>query len=65
MGELLTQKEAARYLGVSVRYLQQRAEVRRTLLPGHGPTRRPLIRYRRADLDAWVQAVNDPKRRIA
>ena len=61
--ELLRQPEAAEYLGVSVRYLRQRTDVPVILLPGHGDKGRPLLRYRRRDLDAWIETVNNPRSR--
>lgn len=53
MGQLLTTKEAARYLRVSERQLKQ------LRAGGFGPDySRPshrVIRYRTEDLDAWVE----------
>ena len=57
----LRQKEAARYLGISVRYFRDHVQARPFELPGRG-TRRVLV-WRPADLDAWVTRVCDPKSR--
>ena len=52
-GALLTTKEAAYFLGVTTRYLENRRCV------GGGPQyvhiSARMIRYRRADLDRWIQ----------
>lgn len=52
---LWTQPEAAAYLGVSARYLRE-SGCPKVLLPGNGPKGQPIVRYRPADVDAWVQA---------
>jgi hypothetical protein len=57
----LKQPDAARYLGVSVRYFQQHVDVRPKELPGRG--RRPLLLWSVAELDAWVNRVSNPKTR--
>jgi hypothetical protein len=54
---LLRQKDAAAYLGVSVRYLRARKDIKTTTIPSVEGTR-PLLRYRVADLDAWVNHYN-------
>jgi predicted DNA-binding transcriptional regulator AlpA len=61
--ELLRQPEAAEYLGVSTRYLRYRSDIPVVLLPGHGEKGRPLLRYRRRDLDTWIERVNNPRSR--
>ena len=43
---MLTQREAAKLLQVSVAYLRASA-CPKYLLPGNGPRRKPLVRYRR------------------
>ena len=48
---VLTQKEAATLLRVSVSYLRQ-SDCPKLLLPGRG--KRPLVRYYRIDLLAWA-----------
>jgi helix-turn-helix protein len=48
----LTQKEAAAYVRVSVGYLRNSSCPKVLLPPGRG--RRPLVRYRRDDLDHWM-----------
>lgn len=48
----LTQKEAAATLRVSVAWLRA-SECPKVLLPGNGPKRRPLVRYRMSDIQAW------------
>lgn len=52
---LWTQREAARYLNVSARYLRE-SGCPKVLLPGNGPKGQPLVRYRPADVEAWLQA---------
>ncbi len=49
----LTQKAAARLLGVSVSFLRS-SSAPRVMLPGNGPGGRPLLRYDRAALLAWA-----------
>jgi hypothetical protein len=49
----LTQKAAARLLGVSVSWLRC-STAPRVLLPGNGAGGRPLLRYDRAALLAWA-----------
>lgn len=57
----LRQKDAARYLGISVRYFRDHVDVRPRELPGRG--RKRVLIYKPADLDAWVERVSDPKNR--
>lgn len=52
---LVTQKEAAAYLGVSVSYLRA-SSCPKVLLPGTGPRGKPMVRYRVRDLDQWADA---------
>jgi hypothetical protein len=52
---LWTQPEAAAYLGVSARYLRE-SGCPKVLLPGNGPKGQPLVRYRPADVEAWLTA---------
>jgi len=52
---LWTQQQAADYLGVSTRYLRA-SGCPKVLLPGNGPKEQPLVRYRPADVEAWLQA---------
>lgn len=49
----LTQREAAQYLRVSASYIRS-SDCPKVLLP---PTRgrRPLVRYLKTDLDAWMR----------
>jgi hypothetical protein len=56
---LMTQKEAAAMLRVSVAYLRA-SDCPKVLLPGNGPARKPLVRYRRADVERWLE-----RRRVA
>ena len=49
----LTQKAAARLLGVSVSFLRA-SSCPKALLPGNGPKGRFLLRYDRAALLAWA-----------
>jgi hypothetical protein len=51
----LTQREAADLLRVSVSYLRA-SNCPKHLLPGNGPKRRDLVRYRRDELLAWGSA---------
>jgi hypothetical protein len=53
--ELLTQKEAAALLRVSVAYLRASA-CPKLLLPGGGAKQKPLVRYLRSDVLAWAAA---------
>lgn len=64
MGPYLTQKEAAAYLRVSVAYLRA-SSCRKVLFEGHGAKGRPMVRYRRADLDEWAARRLDPQLRSA
>lgn len=50
---VLTQREAAHLARVSVSYLRA-SRCPKILLPGRG--RRPMVRYRRADVLAWLDA---------
>ena len=52
-GCFLTQREAAVLARVSVSYLRA-SRCPKILLPGRG--RRPMVRYSRADVVAWLQA---------
>lgn len=49
----LTQREAAQYLRVSIAYIRN-SDCPKVLLPS-GRGRRPLVRYLKTDLDAWMQ----------
>ncbi len=57
----MTRREAASYLGVSVRFLEANTSIHKSNLAGPA-SRRPTWRYKRSDLDAWAaerkQAVN-------
>ncbi len=57
----LKRPDAARYLGVSVKYFRRHVDVRPKELPGRGE--RPLLMWSVADLDAWVERVSNPKSR--
>jgi hypothetical protein len=48
----LSQQEAARYLGVSVRWFRDHVHVEPVPYPSRGD--RPLLRYMREDLDALL-----------
>lgn len=50
MVELMTRAEAAEYLRVKESWLRDHAEVPRIKLGHH-------VRYRRSDLDAWVESL--------
>ena len=49
----LTQKQAARLLGVSVGWLRASA-CPKVFLPGNGPRGKPMLRYFRDDVLAWA-----------
>lgn len=51
---LFSQDEAATYLGVRVSWLREEGSIVPRELPGHGPKKKPLIRYHRDDLDKWI-----------
>lgn len=51
---LWTQAEAAKYLGVSVRYLRDSA-CPKVLLPGNGGRGQPLVRYNPVDVMVWAK----------
>lgn len=53
--ELLTQREAAGVLRVSVAYLRA-SSCPKLLLPGSGPRGKPLVRYLRSDVLSWALA---------
>jgi hypothetical protein len=55
---LLTQREAADFLSVSVSYLRT-ADVKKILLPGRGK-KRPVLRYDPNDLAEWVRHWRTP-----
>jgi hypothetical protein len=59
---LLTQKQAAKYLGVSPSYLRRRVNIRPRELPGDGPKGKPLLRYHRDDLNAQIARWNEEQR---
>jgi hypothetical protein len=54
---LLTQREAAALLKVSERYLRA-SECPKVLLPGNGPKRKPIVRYRPSDIEKWSESRN-------
>lgn len=62
MDGLLTQRQAAAYLGVSVSYLRA-SNCRQVKLPGNGPKGKALVRYRKADLDAHFKVVPEPQQK--
>lgn len=49
-----SQKEAARYVGVSVRYFRDHVHVEPVPVGDVRPGVRPLLRYLREDLDAML-----------
>ncbi|HLQ23573.1 MAG TPA: hypothetical protein VK132_10215 [Gemmatimonadales bacterium] len=53
--ELLTQRQAAQVLQVSVAYLRA-SSCPKLLLPGSGPCGKPLVRYLRSDVLSWAMA---------
>jgi hypothetical protein len=52
---LWSQKQAAAYLCVSVRYLRE-SSCPKVLLPGNGDHGKPLVRYEPAAVRQWWQA---------
>jgi hypothetical protein len=50
----MTQKEAAGLLRVSQSWLRA-SECPKVLLPGNGPKRRNLVRYRMSDIERWPE----------
>lgn len=61
----LRQWEAARYLGVSVRWFRDHVTVAAVPIGRPVPGKKPVLRYRVADLDAWVAscaAYRQPRR---
>jgi hypothetical protein len=52
---LWTQKQAAGYLQVSVRYLRE-SSCPKVLLPGNGERGKPLVRYEPITVREWWQA---------
>ncbi len=59
---LLTPKQAAAYLGLSVVHLRRLA-ITPLPLPGHGEGKRPRLRYRRVDLDQFIERMASPSNR--
>lgn len=53
-GQLLTPKEASAYTRLSVGYLRNSACSKVVLPTGRGTKGKPIIRYRKCDLDAFV-----------
>ena len=51
--QLLTAKEAAAQLGVSVSYIRN-SDLPKVALPSGRGTKRAIVRVRQSDLDAWV-----------
>jgi hypothetical protein len=50
----LTQRAAALYLGVSVRWFRDNVHVEAKPVGRPVPGAKPFLRYRREDLDAWM-----------
>lgn len=57
-----TQDEAATYLGVRVSWLREESSIVPREYPGHGPKKKPLIRYHKDDLDAWLQKQHEEQK---
>jgi len=62
--ELLTQKAAAALLSVSVSWLRA-SDAPRLLLPGHGPSGCPVLRYPRGALLEWAGIGRDSSQQDA
>jgi hypothetical protein len=63
----LTQHAAAQYLSVSVRYFRDNVHVEPKSVNNAEPGKKPLVRYRIEDLDAWLDecAGMKPNARVA
>lgn len=63
---LVSQREAAAFLGVSQSYIRASSRPK-VLLPGNGPQARPLVRYRLSEVaswsEQWSQRATVPQRR--
>ncbi len=57
----LRQKPAAAYLGMKERWFRDNCPVPPKTLPGNGT--KPVLVWRVAELDAWVESCADPKSR--
>jgi hypothetical protein len=57
----MTQKQAASYCGISVRLFRDTCPVRPVEMPGTGE--RPVLRYLRVHLDAWLASLGSTKAR--
>lgn len=55
VGGLWSQAQAAAVVDVSVSYLRA-SDCPKALLPGHGAKGKPVVRYRPADVRAWVES---------
>jgi hypothetical protein len=62
MPQLLTQKEAAAWLRVSVSWLRASSCPKR-LLPGNGSAGKPVVRYDPRQVEEWIEAWNMPRGR--
>lgn len=61
---LLTQKEAAQMLKVSTSWLRASSCPKR-LLPGNGPTGKPLVRYHPQEIEAWSKQRDRKQEKVA
>lgn len=52
----LSQRDAARYLGVSTRWFRDHVDVEAKPVGHPEPGKKPLLRYRIEELDAWMDA---------
>ena len=50
----MTQKAAAEYLGVSVAWFRANVHVEAKPVSAPRPGEKPVLRYRREELDAWM-----------
>jgi hypothetical protein len=51
--QVMTQKEAAAAAKVSAGYLRN-SDCPKLLLPGQGRSQKPVVRYLRSDVEAWL-----------
>jgi hypothetical protein len=55
-------RKPRRSLSVSVRYLRDEADIKPREIPGHGPEKKPLLRYHIDDIKATLAKWHDAQR---